>query len=184
MCKKCFVEYPLSTEFFYADKSQRDGLSRYCKLCNADKANKAYHKNIEQRREYARTYQRNNPDKVKANHARYIAKNPETYRKRLKEYQKNNPHIIRAATQRRRARLLGAVGTHTGSEIRAQYKRQRGACYYCGVEVGKEYHVDHVVPLSRGGTNDISNLVIACPTCNHKKHARLPHEFSEGGRLL
>lgn len=32
--------------------------------------------------------------------------------------------------------------------------------------------IDHVQPLSRGGSNDISNAVLCCPTCNHKKGNR------------
>jgi 5-methylcytosine-specific restriction endonuclease McrA len=40
------------------------------------------------------------------------------------------------------------------------------------------------VPVSRGGSNDISNIVLACPSCNLQKGTRLPHEWPEGGRLL
>jgi 5-methylcytosine-specific restriction endonuclease McrA len=35
------------------------------------------------------------------------------------------------------------------------------------------YQVDHVIPLSRGGTNDFSNFTLACPTCNNRKGSRL-----------
>ncbi len=86
--------------------------------------------------------------------------------------------------RRRKARKQAAEGTHTPEEIQQQYQRQKGCCYYCGEKVGNNYHVDHIVPLSRGGSNDISNLVIACPTCNLRKHDKLPHEWPEGGRLL
>lgn len=39
--------------------------------------------------------------------------------------------------------------------------------------------VDHVVPLIKGGGNGPENIVVACATCNLKKGAKLPHEFSE-----
>jgi 5-methylcytosine-specific restriction endonuclease McrA len=62
--------------------------------------------------------------------------------------------------------------------------RQRGKCHWCGEKVGRFYHVDHVVPLSKGGSNGPENLVIACAFCNISKHDRLPHEWSgSNGRL-
>jgi len=92
-------------------------------------------------------------------------------------------HREEAAAYRhtRRSRERGNGGTHTAADVRAQYKRQRGRCYYCGVEVGDTYHVDHVVPISKGGSNDPSNLVVACAPCNLRKNDKLPHEFA--GRL-
>jgi 5-methylcytosine-specific restriction endonuclease McrA len=48
--------------------------------------------------------------------------------------------------------------------------------------LAKGYHVDHRVPLSRGDSNDISNIVLACPHCNLSKGAKLPEDFA--GRLL
>jgi len=48
--------------------------------------------------------------------------------------------------------------------------------------LGGDYHVDHRVPIARGGSNGPENLVIACPDCNRRKNAQMPHEFA--GRLL
>lgn len=39
------------------------------------------------------------------------------------------------------------------------------------------YHVDHRTPLSRGGTNKLSNLTLACPSCNSRKGNRLAEDF-------
>lgn len=36
--------------------------------------------------------------------------------------------------------------------------------------------VDHMLPVSRGGSNDFTNLVIACFACNHRKRDRTPEE--------
>lgn len=83
----------------------------------------------------------------------------------------------------RRARKLAAGGKHTVQDVKMQLTRQKGRCYWCGQKLLK-YHVDHVIPLARGGSNGPDNLVIACPTCNLKRGAKLPHEFFEGGRLL
>lgn len=57
------------------------------------------------------------------------------------------------------------------------FDRDDGRCRYCGVLVvrghnlrrGDQFTIDHVIPRSRGGTNDESNLVTACFACNHRK---------------
>jgi len=90
----------------------------------------------------------------------------------------------KAANRRRRARLKNCEGTHTAQDILLQYKRQNGKCYYCQTNVSKNYHIDHIVPLSRGGSNNPSNLVIACPHCNMSKGKKFLHEWLEGRRLL
>ena len=99
-------------------------------------------------------------------------------------YSSANSEKKRAQKHNRRALERGADGWHTREDIQIQYERQKGKCYWCGEKVDKGYHVDHVVPLSRGGSNWPDNLVIACPSCNQSKSDKLPHEWIEGGRLL
>jgi hypothetical protein len=51
-------------------------------------------------------------------------------------------------------------------------------CVWC--DSADNLHLDHAVPISRGGTNEISNLRILCRTCNLKKNNKMDHEL---GRL-
>jgi 5-methylcytosine-specific restriction endonuclease McrA len=53
--------------------------------------------------------------------------------------------------------------------------RDRYTCVYCGTRSGP-ITMDHLIPRSRGGTNDFDNCVACCRTCNQKKGARLPSE--------
>jgi len=56
-------------------------------------------------------------------------------------------------------------------------RRCNFACYYCGVPASlglKVLHVDHVIPVSLGGTNDPWNLVAACWDCNAGKANGVP----------
>lgn len=69
--------------------------------------------------------------------------------------------------------LAGAVVAHLAP------KRLKhgifGPCVYCGTWVANS--VDHVVPRSRGGTDEPDNLVSACYACNFDKKARTPEEW-------
>lgn len=59
------------------------------------------------------------------------------------------------------------------------FARDRYVCVYCG-ESPEYLECDHVIPISRGGTNDLSNLATACMPCNRSKSDRLLSEW--GGR--
>jgi 5-methylcytosine-specific restriction endonuclease McrA len=90
----------------------------------------------------------------------------------------NRPRRILSydAGRRRRARKLANGGTHTLADVLVQYERQTGKCYYCHVDIG-QYHVDHRVPLYRGGSDGAENLVCACGPCNLRKHTKTDVEF-------
>jgi len=59
--------------------------------------------------------------------------------------------------------------------------RYGGCCAYCGDRPNK-LHIDHVVPVSRGGRGGIGNILPACATCNVSKHALLLVEWRAGSR--
>lgn len=57
------------------------------------------------------------------------------------------------------------------------YVRDGGRCQYCGSTFEpKELTYDHVIPRSRGGQTDWTNVVSCCPACNLKKGGRTPEE--------
>ena len=56
-------------------------------------------------------------------------------------------------------------------------KSQNSACPYCGCELGKGKHLDHIIPLSRGGKHVITNVQYTCQPCNDSKGAKTHEEF-------
>lgn len=136
--------------------------------------------NREKKAEADRAYREANKERIRARDRAYYAANKD----RAKEYRRKNADRIRLHVRRRRALQGNAEGSHTDRDVKRQHSAQKGRCYWCGKKVGKVYHVDHIVPLSRGGSDSPENLVIACPHCNVSKRNRLPHEWPEGGRLL
>lgn len=77
-----------------------------------------------------------------------------------------------------RAKRALSIGFHTSEEVDWLLESQGNCCYYCGVRLVK-YHVDHMLPLGRGGTNFAENLCCACPSCNMSKGAKTSLEFRE-----
>jgi 5-methylcytosine-specific restriction endonuclease McrA len=57
-------------------------------------------------------------------------------------------------------------------------------CYYCGKKIaGSNMHLDHVVPISRGGSHASFNWVLACFSCNTSKHNKMPNRSTPNGQL-
>lgn len=128
------------------------------------------------------SYRAEHREEIAAYNAAYRAEHPEETAVRNTVYGVAH-RDQRAANQRNReARKRGNGGTHTSEDIQAQYDRQKGRCYWCSEKAGDAYHVDHVTPLAKGGSNGPENLVIACPTCNLSKGGKHVMDFC--GRLL
>jgi 5-methylcytosine-specific restriction endonuclease McrA len=134
-------------------------------------------------RAYARQYRRERAEYYREKHRAWReTEQYQAYRSRY--FQREDVKIrVRIASHIRRARYLAAPGRYTAQDIQHKLQAQKSKCYYCQKHL-EQYHIDHVIPLSRGGTNWPDNLVLACPTCNYRKHVKLPHEWPEGGRLF
>lgn len=61
--------------------------------------------------------------------------------------------------------------------VRYHIKRQKGACYWCGIIVWEKMTLDHYVPISKGGPDEFSNTVGACSKCNSEKSSMMPDEW-------
>ena len=56
------------------------------------------------------------------------------------------------------------------------FRIQAGSCAYCAVALPNvtDRQIEHVMPISKGGTHDWDNLAVVCQPCNRRKWARLP----------
>lgn len=96
-----------------------------------------------------------------------------------------NPEKRNAYARSYRARSRGSVGVHTADDIKSLYASQRGRCAYCRTRLTKGYHVDHIHPLFKGGSNSPSNLQLTCASCNIRKGRSEPLVFARRiGRLV
>lgn len=124
----------------------------------------------------------------KAAAAKYYRENRERYLARSKVWREANPEryreLLRAWKQANRAKV-NARKIRSAVQLRERLlKIQRGRCAYCRTRL-IESHIDHIEPISRGGSNSRKNLQLTCPACNMAKGARSPIEFARSlGRLL
>ena len=140
-------------------KYAREWLKRFPEKARAA-AKKWIHAYPEKRREQKRRERARDPGKTKAMWAKYHAAHPEVRRLTSVNY---------------RARKLSAPGTFTARQWKDQMSHYRGRCGYCGVEAPLQ--ADHRIPLSRGGSNDIGNIMPACARCNTRKARSTESEF-------
>ena len=141
--------------------------------------------NPEKYREMTLRWREANADKLRENWRRWRKENPEKCRAYEKKWKTNNYHKVRQMDRTRRARELGAEGVFTEEDAQFQRAQQKNKCYWCGcalAEARADYHADHRIPLTRGGTNWPNNIVVSCPPCNQSKSDKLPSEWN--GRLL
>lgn len=143
-----------------------------------------YERHIERERERSRERQRKRRQTAegKACDKAYREAHTEETRLAQRARQRANKERVNLYKRTRRAREQGATGSHSVQDVLAQLARQKGKCYWCNGKLPSNYHVDHVTPLAQGGSDGPENIVIACPTCNHRKSAKHPMDWN--GTLL
>lgn len=192
-CTKCFTERPETKEFFYIDRGRFTAL---CKIChrlkcveyrknNPEKARAAV-KNAEAKkpdhyRGLKKAWKLKNRDHVNEWYREWRHKNPERSKKHSKNWRNKNPAAKKQEWQRRRARKMGASGSHTQEDIRQIYENQEQRCAYCGItlfwDLAFDVNVDHYFPLFRGGSDNPDNLRCTCAHCNLTKHDKTYDEW-------
>jgi len=111
-----------------------------------------------------------NPGKVNAINRRWRERNPEQMEACRHQWERDNPDKVREKKNRRRARKANAKGCASAEQIVARIEYYGGLCYLCG----KPYEaVDHVIPLSRGGSGWPVNQRPICKSCNSRKGNKL-----------
>ena len=121
-------------------------------------------------------YYAKNTEKIVAKNAQWAARNPERVADNKVKWKIENPEKVATAGARRRANKKNAPGGHhTAQERMAKFEKFDNICAYFPRKgcTKTATTLDHVMPLSKGGSNAISNCVPACTHCNSAKGSRL-----------
>lgn len=200
ICNKCSIEKDLNC--FRPRGGTRKGHRSACINCERANNNEREVKNRLARQAAG----------LKSRKQEWIDNNPEKkkeYRAKQREYEKE--HIAetrikeriryqdpeRRANKNARMRKWRAENKDSVLAYREQYKLRvlsngneevfkilvelvKNPCTYCGLAASG---LDHIVPLSRGATNDITNLTSCCASCNSSKKNKLVTEWSQTDRI-
>ena len=184
-CRKCMKALPCGD--FSKRSASRDGLQPKCKPCSADAYRLWVKVNPLKRRELDRACYKARPDKKRARERARRQANLETFREYGRAYQKTpkGRAVRRATNGRHRAqkRSTALVNENVSGVIHRWTALRRVHCHLCGKSV-TDWHVDHIIPLARGGTHTVGNIAPACPACNLSKGSKLPNQFLKKGQLV
>ena len=124
-----------------------------------------------------RAWQERNKERIALVNKQYRDRTKEKIKAYNKQWWENN-RDKRQWYRHSRLAKIGDVcdGTVTHAYVQSLYNKRK--CYYC-----REYtligqrSIDHKQPIARGGLHSVDNLVMACRTCNGRKHAKTEDEF-------
>lgn len=180
-CKACTAA--AKHAYYWADPEKRRKAKR-----------DGYAKDPEKYRQRTRDFKKDNPEyskeynkKWKANHPEYDWRgyhrewernNPDKTKKYNQDTRKKHPLIMRmrgriSMMKSKAKRLNKDIGDWRRADLLRMHEEQNGKCAYCGITISwnmpHDIHVDHIQPLSKGGSNELDNLALACADCNLSK---------------
>lgn len=165
-CSRCQTEKPL--ESFHKRSARKSGYASHCKDCDSLRT---------------KVWREDNPEKAAARFTRWKLANPERAVERVKEWKQEHPEETREQYRRksrkRRAQIDATKEHYTEAQLFEAYGT---SCHICltsidldaprstGVEGWeKGLHIDHLIPLSKGGNDTLDNVRPSHGQCNLRK---------------
>ena len=128
-----------------------------------------------------KSYWKHRQSRLVAWRAYYRRKKPHMIARQKEYYWKNRAKV--RAYNSARCRKIKDTPTSEMDRIQLWLSEQlistQRQCAYCKVSLPNKFDVDHIVPLSRGGKHELTNLCLACQQCNRSKGKKLISEWTQ-----
>lgn len=177
VCCRCKI--PKDLKEFHKYARSKDGLRGYCKECKASEASAYYDANAESVRRRSSDWYARNTKYANARSSQWRRSNPERVRDNNRRWSSENPISNRNRAAARRSRLAGVFVEYV--DALTVFERDAWACGICSELVDSKLQfpdracatVDHILPLSRGGSHSYDNVQLAHFSCNSGKRDRV-----------
>lgn len=145
---------------------------------NNEVKSKYYEDNKEHILEYKKQWRIDNLERKKKADAEWQRNNKEKVAERNRKWQIKNKDKFRAYTAKRRAKERETGGYHDEADILEHLLMQGWMCASCKCDLRKAgYEVDHIIPVSKGGSSWPDNIQCLCRSCNRSKGNKLPEDW-------
>jgi len=185
-CKPCAKEY--AVKWYAAHRDEIKAKTAAYQITHKEKTNKVISiwraANPDKLKKYYAKYHAKNIKKINTSQSEYRDKNPEKVKAARAAWSKANPEMTRIYVQNRRARQRENGGVLSRDLSSKLFKLQRGKCACCSEPLGKNYHLDHILPIILGGPNIDSNMQLLRQRCNQQKSAKHPVDFMQSRGFL
>lgn len=187
-CPRCCTYKAL--EEFSCDCHKKDGRQTYCIACwkakrlvtrkrNGETGRQWRKLNREKARASCRRYYRRHREAQLQRMKRWRSVKPDAAYKAVKSWRSRNKDKTAVYASNRLGRVRGAQGNFTPAQWKDCCQRYGNKCAYCGLE--RKLTVQHIVPVSRGGSNNIDNIAPACRPCNSRIHTKIVYPPLKAG---
>lgn len=172
-CEICNREIPWRE----GDYPKRYEAKRFCGSACVNKSRRQYadeqtcnreyrQRHLEKLKARRKEFYIQNKDKEQAQREKWRANNPDYH----SQWKKDNAVRTRIHEHNRRTRIKENGGSFTPQEWEEKLKAHNYQCAMCGIHNEKSpLTMDHIIAVSKGGRNDISNIQPLCSKCNCKK---------------
>ena len=129
----------------------------------------------EEKAEYERKYYEEHREEVAEYMRQWRQEHAEECAEHARQYHKEHPEVSRNNVRKRRALKASSDGNFTDEEFQLLCEVFENRCVYCHKEL--PLTADHMIPLSKGGSDSIENIVPACQSCNSSKGTKAYDDF-------
>ncbi|PHE94706.1 hypothetical protein COF76_23130 [Bacillus wiedmannii] len=189
VCRKCkewkvYSDYP-------ENKKCKNGREGTCRNCRSEYSKRWHEENKESRAKKTKRWYEGNKERKAESDRRWYEKNKERRAEQKRKWEKENQEKRYSYGVKRRS--LKHNVKFTPSQRTELLNKDNWTCQCCGIKVHDrrtgdwnthdKAHIDHLIPLTKGGDSTPDNLQVLCRTCNIKKHNKTEIEIEQTGQV-